>query len=81
MRLLEGDEWIRGRRANHGVFFHKQFPGENRPRFTVIPDKAAPLPNGTLPNGTLANGTLAAILGPKQTGIGRAGLQTLLDAR
>lgn len=71
MRLLEGDEWIRGRRANHGVFFHKQFAGENRPRFTVIPDKSVPLPNGTL----------AAILGPKQTGIGRAGLLELMDAR
>ena len=70
MRLLERDGWIRGRRANHGVFFSKQFPGENRPRTTVIPDKSAPLPNGTL----------AAILGPKQTGIGRAGLQALIDA-
>ena len=64
MRLLEGDGWNRGRRANHGVFFHKQFSGETRPRFTVIPDKSVPLPSGTL----------AAILGPKQTGIGRVGL-------
>ena len=71
MRLLEGDGWTRGRRANHGVFFSKQLPGERRPRFTVIPDKSAPLPNGTL----------AAILGPKQTGIGRAGLQALQDAQ
>lgn len=45
MRLLEGDGWIRGRRTNHGVSFHKQLPSENRPRFTVIPDKSAPLPN------------------------------------
>ena len=71
MRLLEGDGWTRGRRTNHGISFHKQFPGENRPRFTVIPDKSAPLPSGTL----------AAILGPKQTGLGRAGLQALIDAQ
>ena len=70
MRLLERDGWIRGRRANHGIFFYKQFAGENRPRTTVIPDKSTPLPNGTL----------AAILAPKQTGIGRAGLQALIDA-
>lgn len=70
MRLLERDGWIRGCRANHGIFFYKQFPGENRPRTTVIPDKSAPPPNGTL----------AAILDPKQTGIGRAGLQALIDA-
>ena len=71
MRLLESDGWTRGRRANHGIFFHQQFPGEHRPRFTVIPDKSSPLPNGPL----------AAILGPKQTGIGRDGLQALIDAR
>lgn len=70
IRLLERDGWIRGRRANHGIFFYKQSPGEDRPRTTVIPDKSAPLPTGTL----------AAILGPKQTGIGRAGLQSLIDA-
>ncbi len=70
MRLLEGDGWTRGRRVNHGVFCHKQFPGENRPRFTVIPDKSEPLPNGTL----------GAILSVKQTGLGRAGLQDLIDA-
>ena len=70
MRLLEQDGWIRGRRANHGIFFYKQFPGEERPRTTIIPDKSAPLPNGTL----------GAILGPKQTGIGRAGLQELIDS-
>ncbi len=70
MRLLERDGWTRGRRANHGIFFYKQFHGENRPRTTVIPDKSEVLPNGTL----------GAILGPKQTGIGRVGLQGLIDA-
>lgn len=52
------------------MFFSRQFPGERRPRFTVIPDKSVPLPNGTL----------VANLGPKRTGIGRAGLDALLDA-
>ena len=61
---------MRGRRANHGIFLYKQFADEGRPRTTVIPDKSAPLPTGTL----------GAILGPKQTGIGRAGLQVLIDA-
>lgn len=70
MRLLERDGWIQGRRANHGIFFYKQFPGEDRPRTTVIPDKSEPLPNGTL----------GAILGPRQTGIGMAGVQSLIDA-
>ena len=69
MRLLERDGWTQGRRTNHGIFFYKQLPGENRPRTTVIPDKSEPLPNGTL----------GAILGPKQTGIGRNGLQALID--
>ena len=71
MRLLERDGWMPGRRANHGIFFSKQFPSETRPRTTVIPDKSEPLPNGTL----------GAILGPKQTGIGRAGLQALIDGQ
>jgi len=70
MRLLERDGWIRDRRTNHGILFYKEFPGELRPRFTVIPDKSMPLPNTTL----------GAILSVSQTGIGRVGLQRLIDA-
>jgi len=69
MRLLESDGWIPFRRSRHGVFYYKQFDGESKPRFTVVPDKSTPL----------ASGTLGAILGLKQTGIGRAGLQSLID--
>jgi hypothetical protein len=36
---------------------------------TLVPDKRTPLPDGTL----------AAILGPKQTGIGRAGMAALIE--
>ena len=69
MRLLELDGWIRDRRANHGILFYKEFPGEKRPRFTVIPDKSTPLPDTML----------GRILSVKQTGIGRTGLQRLID--
>jgi len=41
----------------------------DRTRVTVIPDSGA----------SLDDGTLAAILGPKQTGIGRKGLLDLLN--
>jgi hypothetical protein len=70
MRLLEGDGWNSGGQRNHGVFYYKQFPGEQRPRSTVIPDKSTPLPDRTL----------GAILSVKQTGIGRVGLQRLIEA-
>ena len=68
MELLELDGWTRGRRANYGVFFSKQFPGEHLPRSTVVPDRPRSLPAGTL----------GAILGVKQTGLGRDGLQDLI---
>ncbi len=70
MRLLERDGWTRGGRGTHGILYYKRFPGENRPRSTVIPDKSTPLPDVTL----------GAILSVKQTGIGRVRLQVLLDA-
>ena len=70
MRLLERDGWVSGGRRNHGIFYNKHFPGENLPRSTVIPDKSTPLPDTTL----------GAILSVKQTGIGRVGLQELIDA-
>ena len=69
MRLLEKDGWQRGGRRTHGVFFSKHFPGERYPRSTVVPDKADPLPSSTL----------GAILSTKQTGLGREGLQRLID--
>ena len=55
MRLLERDGWTQGRRTNHGIFFYKQLPGENRPRTTVIPDKSEPLPTGQIRTATQRN--------------------------
>lgn len=69
MRLLELDGWTRGGRRTHGVFYYKHFPGERFPRSTVIPDKSDSLPSTTL----------GAILSVKQTGLGRTGLQELVD--
>ncbi len=69
MALLERDGWERRGRRTHGVFFSRHFPGERIPRTTVIPDKSDDLPAGTL----------GAILGVKQTGIGRGGLQDLIE--
>jgi len=68
MKLLEQDGWIKGRFTRHGASFHKTFPsGETR--VTVVPNKSRPLPEGTL----------RAILGPKQTGLGRRGILRLLE--
>lgn len=69
MGLLDGDGWTQGGRRNHGIFYSKQFPGERYPRSTVIPDKSGGLPPTTL----------GAILSFKQTGLGRSGLQRLID--
>lgn len=69
MRLLEQDGWTPGGRRNHGVFYSRRFPGERNSRHTVIPDKSDPLPPTTL----------GAILSVKQTGLGRVGLQDLID--
>ncbi len=69
IELLDKDGWIQGRRTRHGIFYSKQFPGERIPRSTVIPDKSDPLPDGTL----------GAILGVKQTGLGRSGLNDIMQ--
>lgn len=69
MRLLDADGWVQGGRRNHGIFYSKQFLDEAYPRSTVIPDKMDDLPAGTL----------GAILSVKQTGLGRSGLQSLID--
>jgi predicted RNA binding protein YcfA (HicA-like mRNA interferase family) len=68
MKLLEKDGWVKGRHTRHGAAFNKTFPsGETR--VTIVPNKTKPLPEGTL----------RAILGPRQTGIGRRGLLRLLE--
>jgi len=67
IRLLIQDGWEEGRRVTHGRSLHKAFP-DGRTRLTLVPDKRSPLPAGTL----------SAILGPKQTGLGRDGLAALI---
>lgn len=69
MRLLEREGWTIGRATRHGIAVSRHFPGERYPRSTVIPDKTADLPDPTL----------GGILSVKQTGLGRAGLQDLID--
>ncbi len=66
-RLLEKDGWEVRRWANHGLAMTKTVTN-GRTRSTIIPRR-----------GILAGGTLSAILGSKQTGIGRAGLERLID--
>lgn len=64
--LLEGTGWEITGRCLHGVTLKKFVAGELR--ITTIPTKSRSLPSGTL----------AAILGSRQTGLGRAGLLRLL---
>ena len=65
--LLAKDGWSIGRRAKHGATLTKPFG--DRTKVTFVPDTRASLPLGTL----------MAILGSKQTGIGRRGLTDLID--
>ncbi len=67
IKLLEKDGWSTKRRARHGVALAKEFA--DRVRVTVVPDS----------NATLDDGTLGAILGAKQTNIGKAGLLDLVN--
>ena len=67
VRLLRKDGWILKGRTRHGVALVKRFG--DRTRVTVIPDTSA----------SLDDGTLAAILGVKQTGIGKKGLLDLVN--
>jgi predicted RNA binding protein YcfA (HicA-like mRNA interferase family) len=69
IRLLERNGWTIERRSNHGAFLSRRFPGEARPRTTVIPDK----------NRDLGEAVLGRILGPKQTGLGKAALERLMN--
>jgi predicted RNA binding protein YcfA (HicA-like mRNA interferase family) len=61
IKLLEKNGWLVGKRANHGIKMSQKIDGKMR--VTIIPTKHKAMPEGTL----------AAILGPKQTGIGRDG--------
>jgi hypothetical protein len=65
--LAVKDGWEIKRRARHGVALAKRFG--DKTRVTVVPYTRAPLDEGTL----------AAILGPKQMGIGRKGLEDLIS--
>ncbi len=69
IKLLRKAGWTEGGRRTHGIFFSRRFPGEAIPRSTVVPDKSEPL----------ADTTLGAILGVRQTGLGRSGLRDLIE--
>jgi predicted RNA binding protein YcfA (HicA-like mRNA interferase family) len=66
IRLLKKDGWQKGRQATHGRTMTKHIG--DKTRVTFIPAKGSSLPEGTL----------NAILGDKQTGIGKDGLLELL---
>lgn len=67
IKLLKKDGWIEGRQNSHIVTLRKTFPN-GKTRITVIQPISA----------SLKPGTLSAILGDKQTGIGRDGLRELI---
>jgi len=67
IRLLKSDTWQPGRKAKHGRCLWKKF--NNHKRVTFVPETRK----------LLDTGTLAAILGPKQTRIGKNGLRKLID--
>ncbi|MBM3933944.1 MAG: addiction module toxin, HicA family [SAR202 cluster bacterium] len=69
IRILEKDGWTRGGQRTHGIFFHKRYPGESLPRTVIVPDK----------NSVLPTGTLGAILGVKQTKLGKDGLEEVIE--
>ena len=66
-RLLVADGWQPIRRSNHGEFLIKR--SGDRTRITVVKNTGHDIPQGTL----------AAILGPRQTGLGREGLLLLIE--
>ena len=65
--LLQRADWTVGRSAKHGVTLTKSFGDHTK--VTFVPNTKTTLPIGTL----------MAILGPKQTGIGRRGLSKLIE--
>ncbi len=67
IKLFVKDNWHYARKAKHGRSLWKLF--RDRKRVIIIPEDRKPLDQGTL----------AAILGPKQSKIGKAGLRKLLE--
>lgn len=67
IKLLQKDGWVRGRRTKHGVSMAKPF--SDHTKVTIIPDTRA----------SLDTGTLGAILGVKQTCLGKKGLFRLIE--
>ena len=67
LRLLKKDGWLVKRRTKHGLSVIKRVG--NRTIVTIIPDTRA----------SLDEGTLMAILGSKQTKLGKKGLLEILN--
>jgi predicted RNA binding protein YcfA (HicA-like mRNA interferase family) len=67
IKLLQKAGWIIHGRTRHGVALRKHIA--DRTRVTIVPDTNAPLDDGTL----------SAILGFKQTNIGKKGLLDLVN--
>lgn len=67
IRLLEKGGWLTKGKTKHGIAMYKRIGDRNV--VTIIQRTRAPLPEGTL----------MAILGYKQTRIGKKGLLKLLD--
>ncbi|MBI2832385.1 MAG: hypothetical protein HYX79_09030 [Chloroflexi bacterium] len=67
IKLLQQDGWAVKRRTRHGAALAKSIGG--RTLVTIVPDSSA----------SLDDGTLGAILGPKQTRIGKKGLLALVN--
>ena len=66
-KLIEGDGWVYQRESTHGWSYTKTVAAQVM--ITTIPRKK---------NRSLPSGVLSAILGPKQTNLGRQGLLRLL---
>jgi len=67
IKVLKKDSWVEHRQTTHGIALTKRV--YDRTRITIVPKTRATLPTGTL----------MAILGEKQTGLGRSGLLQLLN--
>jgi predicted RNA binding protein YcfA (HicA-like mRNA interferase family) len=67
IKLLKKDGWVKHRQTTHGMALRKRV--DDRTRVTIVPKTRAALPIGTL----------MAILGEKQTSLGRSGLLKLLN--
>jgi len=67
IKLLQKAGWAEHRQATHGVALVKHF--REKTKVTIVPKTKATLPEGTL----------MAILGKKQTGLGKKGLLELLN--